>query len=81
MDLYHRGLVGKYANFPHLNCRHHGYLLTNNKTVISGLIAFVALPNGVASAGFLSTEERDFAAERLASDNGGRFKYTTHVTI
>lgn len=42
-------------------------------TVVSGLIAFVWLPNGVASAKFLTTEERDFACERLANDNGGRF--------
>ncbi|KAK4082219.1 uncharacterized protein Triagg1_2031 [Trichoderma aggressivum f. europaeum] len=49
------------------------FIIEGLLTVISGLIAFVALPNGVASAGFLSTEERDFAAERLASDNGGRF--------
>lgn len=32
------------------------------------------MPNGVASAKFLTTEERDFASERLANDNGGRFK-------
>ncbi|KAK0759221.1 hypothetical protein N5P37_008103 [Trichoderma harzianum] len=49
------------------------FIIEGLLTVVSGLIAFVALPNGVASAGFLSTEERDFAAERLASDNGGRF--------
>lgn len=45
-----------------------------HKTVVSGIIAFVWLPNGVASAKFLTTEERDFASERLANDNGGRFK-------
>ncbi|KAJ4856476.1 major facilitator superfamily domain-containing protein [Trichoderma breve] len=49
------------------------FIIEGLLTIVSGLIAFVALPNGVASAGFLSTEERDFAAERLASDNGGRF--------
>ncbi|PTB63491.1 MFS general substrate transporter [Trichoderma citrinoviride] len=42
-------------------------------TVASGLIAFAGLPNDVASAWFLSTEERDFAAQRLANDSGGRF--------
>ncbi|PTB72454.1 MFS general substrate transporter [Trichoderma longibrachiatum ATCC 18648] len=42
-------------------------------TVVSGLIAFAGLPNGVANAWFLSTEERDFAAQRLANDSGGRF--------
>ncbi|KAL6788522.1 major facilitator superfamily domain-containing protein [Trichoderma sp. SZMC 28012] len=49
------------------------FIIEGLLTVVSGLIAFVALPNGVASAGFLSTEERDFAAERLANDSGGRF--------
>ncbi|EGR46430.1 uncharacterized protein TRIREDRAFT_123120 [Trichoderma reesei QM6a] len=42
-------------------------------TVVSGLIAFAGLPNNVANAWFLSTEERDFAAQRLANDSGGRF--------
>ncbi|UKZ83772.1 hypothetical protein TrVFT333_011585 [Trichoderma virens FT-333] len=49
------------------------FIIEGLLTVASGLIAFVALPNNVASAGFLSTEERDFAAERLANDSGGRF--------
>ncbi|KAL7929794.1 major facilitator superfamily domain-containing protein [Trichoderma chlorosporum] len=49
------------------------FIIEGLLTVASGLIAFVALPNSVASAGFLSTEERDFAAERLANDSGGRF--------
>ncbi|OAQ67850.1 MFS transporter [Pochonia chlamydosporia 170] len=42
-------------------------------TVVAGFIAFLGLPNNVATARYLTQEERDWAMKRLAEDSDGRF--------
>ncbi|KAK5995919.1 putative transporter [Cladobotryum mycophilum] len=49
------------------------FIIEGLLTVVSGLIAFAGLPNGVATASFLTPEEREYASNRLASGGGGRF--------
>jgi hypothetical protein len=41
---------------------------------VAGLIAYLGLPKSVATASYLTPEERDWAMRRLADDSNGRFK-------
>ncbi|KAK2603821.1 hypothetical protein QQS21_004023 [Conoideocrella luteorostrata] len=42
-------------------------------TVVAGIIAYFGLPNSVATASYLTLEERQWATKRLANDSNGQF--------